>query len=62
MSVLDFLEIYTKYKSDFENGENMDYILKYEDIGDLKIHYYGVHGYDETAAIERLEDELSQII
>jgi len=62
MSILSFLEIYTKYKSDFENGESIDYILKDEDIDDLEIPYYGFDGYDEDISVERLEDELSQII
>ena len=62
ISVLRFLEIYTKYKSDFEDGNNIDYILKDEDIGDLVVPYHGFDGYDEDVAVESLEDELSDIL
>lgn len=62
MGVLQFFEIYTKYKEDFERGETIEYILKDEDIDDLSVPYYGFDGYDEEVAVERLEDELSEIL
>lgn len=62
MGILQFLEIYTKYRDDFARGETIEYIMKNEDVGDLKVPYYGFDDYDEDYAIERLEDDLSEIL
>jgi hypothetical protein len=61
ISVLQFLEIYTKYKSDFENGENVEYILKDESLDDLDVPYNGFVGYDDDAASEYLENDIQQL-
>jgi hypothetical protein len=62
MYVQQFLELYVKYNDEFKNGENIEYVLKNEYQEDLSVPYNGFDEFDKKSAVERLEEELNEIL